>query len=217
MKNRKYDKSTLRWIYTTSKKYHPHIVLLIVCNGVFSVISIIFALFCRGIIDSATAGNKETVIHNGIGLFAVIAAMLIIRLMCNNLNEIIHAGLEKEYKSRILSLLLKKSFKSTSTYHSGELLNRMFSDVSVVSDGVTALLPNLVGLITRLIAAAAVLMTLDLQFTLLFIIAGLIVFTVSRFLRGKIKQLHKEVQETQGAVRSFLQETLEGLMVIKIF
>ena len=217
MNNKKYNKSTLRWIYSTSKKYHPHLIFLIVLNGVFSVISIVFALFCRGIIDSATEGNKEAVIHNGVGLFAVIASMLIIRLVCNNLNEIIHAGLEKEYKSRILSQLLKKSFKSTSVYHSGDLLNRMFSDVSVISNGITELLPNLIGLITRLIAAAAVLMTLDLQFTLLFIIAGLIVFSVSRFLRSKIKQLHNAVQETQGKVRSFLQETLEGIMVIKIF
>ncbi len=217
MDKKRYDKSTLRWIFKTSKKYHPHLVFLILSNTIFSVISIIFALFCRGIIDGATAGSKELVIQNSFGLFAIIFTMLAIRLVCNNLNEIVHAGLEKEYRSHILSLLLKKSFKSTSSYHSGELLNRMFSDVTVVTDGITSILPNLVGLITRLIAAAAVLMTLDLQFTLLFIVVGIVVFTVSRFLRGKIKHLHKEVQETQGKMRSFLQETLENLMVIKVF
>ena len=217
MKIKQIEKSALRWIFKTSKKYHLHIVFMIAANAVFSIISVVFALFCREIIDGAVSGDRNAVIHNGIWLGVIILAMLLFRLICNNLNEIIRAGLENEYRKHILSALTQKSFGEVSAYHSGELLNRMFSDVSVVVDGAAGLLPSLAGLTSRFIAAAAVMLTLDLQFTLLFTAAGLLLFIISRLFRNKIKSLHKEVQKTQGTVRSFLQETLEGLMTVKIF
>ncbi len=211
------DKSALKWIYKSSKKAHLRLVLLILGNAVFAVISVIFALMCRGIVDGAAEKNTDVVIKSGIGLFIIILAMLILRLFCNSLDETVRAGLEKEYRSRILSALLKKEYEKTSAYHSGELLNRMFSDVGVVIDGVVGLLPALTGMVARLIGAAAVLMMLDTGFTLLFIAAGIVLFLVSRFFRKRIKLLHKNVQETQGVVRSFLQETLESLLIVKIF
>ena len=211
------DKAALKWIFHTSKKQHLRLIFLVAGNAVFAVISVLFALFCRGIVDSATLGDTNSLINNGIGLFVIIFLMLILRLLCNALDETIRAGLEKEYRGRLLKELLKKDYEKISVYHSGELLNRMFSDVTVVTDGVVSLLPSLVNLVTRLVGAAAVLMMLDMSFTLLFIVAGLTLFLVSRFFRKRIKNLHKAVQESQGVVRSFLQETIESLLIVKIF
>ena len=42
-------------------------------------------------------------------------------------------------------------------------------------------------------------------------------FVVTRFFRGRLKGLHKQVQEKEGKVRSFLQESLESAAVIKVF
>lgn len=211
------DKAAMKWIFNSSKKQHLRICFLVAGNAVFAAVSVIFALMCRGIVDGAVDKNAEAVIKSGVGLFIIILAMLVLRLVCSSLEESIRAGLETSYRQRILGTLLGKNYEKTSSYHSGELLNRMFSDVSVVTDGVTGILPSLVGMATRLIGAAAVLMVLDLSFTLLFIGAGIILFLVSQFFRKKIKRLHKNVQETGGVVRSFLQEALESLLVVKIF
>ena len=40
---------------------------------------------------------------------------------------------------------------------------------------------------------------------------------VTLFFRGKLKNLHKRVQETDGTVRSFFQETIESILVVKTF
>lgn len=211
------DKTALKWIYKTSKKQHLRLILLVVGNAVFAVISVLFALMCRGIVDSAVQKNTSSLIENGVGLFIIILLMLILRLGCSSLDEAVRARLEKEYRSRLLSEILKKDYEKISAYHSGEILNRMFSDVGIVTDGIVSLLPSLVNMITRFIGAAIVMMALDLSFTLLFIAAGVVLFLVSRFFRKRIKHLHKAVQESQGVVRSFLQETVERLLVVKSF
>ena len=47
--------------------------------------------------------------------------------------------------------------------------------------------------------------------------AALLSFVLARTLRGRLKALHKAVQEKEGAVRVFLQEALEHQLVIRSF
>ena len=108
------DKAALKWIFKTSKKGHLRLCLLIAGNAVFSVISVLFALMCRGIVDGAAAGDKNAVISSGIGLFFIILAMLVLRLVCSSIDETVRAGLEMEYRTRILSTLMKKDWEKTS-------------------------------------------------------------------------------------------------------
>lgn len=211
------DRAALKWIYRGSRNQHIRLVLLTVGNAANSLLSVAFALMCRGIVDSAAAGDGDGITVSALWLAGTITAMLILRLACSSTSEYIKASLERDMRQSLFKKLLGKEFENTSAYHSGELLNRMFSDIAVVSDGVTGLLPSLVSLVTRLAGAAVVLLVLDPAFTLLFICAGAVLFTVSLLLRRRIKHLHKEVQSAQGEERSFLQECLENLLAVKSF
>ena len=42
-------------------------------------------------------------------------------------------------------------------------------------------------------------------------------FFVISLLRGKLKSLHKRAQETDGKIRSFMQECIENLLAVKVF
>lgn len=217
MKTLKTDSAALSWIYGHIKGERLRLFLLILGNILFAAASVGFALICKEIVDGAVEGKKYVLIINAAALFMLITVILLLRLMCNGLNETIRAGLEKKLRSMILDMLLKKSYKDVSAYHSGDLLNRMMSDVSVISEGITSTVPSAANMLTGLIGAAAVLLTLDRSFTLIFIGAGTVLFLVAAVFRKTIKRLHKDVQEKGGVMRSFLQETLERLLVIRIF
>ena len=59
--------------------------------------------------------------------------------------------------------------------------------------------------------------SLDLRFALLLLAAGVLLFVCTRAFRGKIKQLHKSVQASDGRLRAFLQEALESLLAVQVF
>ena len=96
-------------------------------------------------------------------------------------------------------------------------MNRMTSDIKIVTDGITSIVPNLLYFVTQFVGAFIVLVIFDWKFTMLFIVAGVIMSAVTLLFRGKLKSLHKEVQETDGKVRSFFQETIESILVVKTF
>ena len=211
------NKKALKWIMNISKKQKIKMLVLIISNALFSVLSILFAFAIKGVIDGAVDGNKNGFIFYSVFIFGIVILQFFFRLLINGLSEHIRGRLVIEYKSRIFSGILKKKYDKIDTYHSGELMNRLTSDVNVVSDGVAGILPTVVSAVTRLLCAVTALVILDWVFAVAFTVAGMLVFFVITLLRGKLKSLHKSAQETEGKSRSFMQECIENLLAVKVF
>jgi len=213
------DKITpIKWIAKRSKKQRVNMALLILANALFSVMSILFAFAIKEIIDSATVYKSvQRLTYYAIGIIGIVVIQFVLRIVVNGLSEHIRGKLEMEYKSHVFSSVLDKKQNKISAYHSGELMNRLTADVSVVAEGVSSILPTVVSAFARLICAVVALIILDWIFAVAFTVAGLLVFIVISLLRGKLKSLHKKTQETDGKVRSFMQECIENLLAVKVF
>lgn len=209
--------AALNWIKRNSVSELPKMVSLIICDALYSVCGVSMAVFAKLIIDSAQKGDKDSLIHNAIILLLVIVAQISLKLLSKALEVRISGRLEMKYKSKLFESILKKDYLKISQYHSGELMTRLTSDAAVVSQAVTTIMPAIASMLTRLVCAFAVLFALDKWFALLFLVAGLVLFVFTRIFRGSMKKLHKAVQETDGSVRSFMQESIESVLVIKIF
>ena len=211
-------KSPMKWIFENSKKQNKKMFVLILANAIFSALSIVFAFMIKEIIDSATKYNSvDRLIKFSIGIVSVVILQFFFRLLINGLTEHIRARLEMDYKTGLFKSILSKKHEKINRYHSGELLNRLTSDVLVVSDGASTILPTVVSAAARLICAVVALVILDWIFAVAFTVAGLLVFLTITLLRGKLKNLHKRAQETEGKTRSFMQECIENLLAVKVF
>ena len=218
MKQKTGKKSTVKWIIEKSKGQHLKIVLLLLSNAIFSALSIFFALCIKEVIDSAVEyQNLRRLISYAVAIIIVVLLQFVFRIITNALAESVKARLELQYKSQLFKSILNKKYDKINGYHSGELLTRLTSDVNVVSDGVTTILPTVVAAVARLLCAVVVLIVLAPIFALIFSIAGILVFLTTTLLRNKLKGFHKKAQETDGKVRSFMQECIENLLAVKVF
>lgn len=216
-KQKKDNANTLKWLSARSKSQRLNVVLLILANAFFSVLSVAFAFAVKIIIDGAVGGDKKEIIIGSVFILSVVALQFIFRIIVNGLTEYIRGKLEMSYKSHVFSQTLDKRYDKISEYHSGELLNRLSSDVSVVAEGVTSIVPSVVAAGVRLICAVVALVMLDWIFAAAFAACGAMVFITISLLRGKLKSLHKSAQETDGKVRSFMQESIENVLAVKVF
>lgn len=211
------NKTAQNWINAHSKKETPKLVLLIIGNALFAVCGVLTAVFAKYIIDSAQAGDKTALFKNGVILAALILFQTALKVLCKSLEVRVQGKIEISIKTELFSKILKKDYEKITGIHSGELMTRLTSDVSVISDGVITILPSVVAMGTRLVCAFIALFALDKVFSLILLTGGIILFVFTRFFRGKMKFLHKAVQETDGKSRSFMQEAIESLLVIKLF
>lgn len=214
---REQDEVTYAWLFAQSKAQHGRIVALSVLCTVQAAVLVSFALACRAVIDQAVAGNIDGLLASAAILAGVIIAQLVLRLAINSTQERIRARFALELRKSILDSIFSARFGNVLRFHSGELSNRMFSDVQVVSNGVATIIPSFVSMLMQLVLAIAVLALISPPMVALFAAAALLSFVLARTLRGRLKALHKIVQEKEGAVRVFLQEALEHQLVIRSF
>ncbi len=218
----------LRWIVNNSKGYRVKIIALSLFNVFLALATTSLAVMSKYAIDSAQkaadAGSVDIrnqyihmIIVYGIVIFCIIIGRLFLRVYNQSLAIRTQAGLEMEMRSDLFSGILEKRYEKINEYHSGELMNRITSDIKIISDGMTNIIPDLIYYVTQFVGAFVVLVSFDWKFTLVFLVGGLLVSTVTLTLRKRLKNLHKEVQSTDGKVRSFYQEAIESLLVVKTF
>lgn len=211
------DRAALRLLLSRTHGRRAALAAVVVGNALFAAAGAVFALFCRGVIDSATSGSKSGIIGYAALLGATVLLQLVLRLVCNRLSEKIRAGIEMELRQELFASLICARTEDVSRYHTAELLNRLFSDVKICADGIADIIPAAVNLVTQLVCAGTLMIVLQPWFAAVFASAGLVMFAALCLLRGRLKGLHKQVQEKEGRVRALIQETLSNLQVVRVF
>lgn len=214
---KKRNRKPLRWVIDSSVNARKGVIILTVLQSAVSVSMVAFALIMRQAIDAAVEGNRNSFIIFAIFLGGIILFQLALRFFIRKTDEAVRADTENALKERSYRTILGRSYASLSAFHTGELLNRMTNDTVVVTDGIASIFPDTVALLVKLIGAAIVLLYLDYRFALIFLAGGAILIFVTYLFRRVMKRMHKRVQEADGSVRSFLQETVGNLLAIRSF
>lgn len=217
------NKSAFKWIVKNSKPQTLNIIFLVICYAAFSYIGVNNALISGNLVDSAvkvangTSKDMKEVIFYAVLFTSAIAAQIILRVLCSNLSFKAAARLEISMKNNLFRQIVGKEYKKISEYHSGELLNRLTSDISIVANCITTILPNLVFFLVQITGAFVLLCRIDIVFAALFFVGGICVLVLAQILKPIMKRMHKKCQETDGKTRSFMQEIIASLLVVKVF
>ena len=207
----------IKWIYKCSKKYLWMVGLLTIISMAISGSFILMAVVSKKILDIATKSTTGSIINTCIFLFGIIAFQAVANIISNNCRVRSQAKIENSMKEYLLTTLLDKEYQEIITLHSGELMNRFTSDIEIVAGGIVGFIPQIFSLFTKIIAGIWVLFTIDAKFTLIILIIGMITVVCSRLYSKKFRFLHKAVQQSQGVARSFMQECIENVIVVKSF
>lgn len=212
------DMKVVKWLLSIGKSQLGKVFVLIVVDIIGASLSIFFANFSKHIIDGATVYKDiNYVIKYAVLLLVLIFSQMALNLLGRSFAERCKGRLEMVFKQHMLDEIMKKDYSKVSEYHTGELQNRMFNDVTVVTDGLTNIVPNIVFYSVKLVCAFSYLIVIDKIFALFFLVGGIAVFLLMGIFRGTMKRLHKAVQETEGKTRSFIQEAIMNLLVVKSF
>ena len=209
--------NTLRWLWVLPGNKKLYILALTIVQAVHGASGVVYALFLREIVDAATGHDSSGFWHGMIRLILLAAFQLALRAMIRWLTELSKSTFENIFKGRLADTLLHRDYLSVSSVHSGEWLNRLTNDTVVVSNGYVEIVPGLAGMVVKLISALAMVIALEPKFAAVFIPCGLLLMLFTWLFRKVLKRLHKNVQESDGRLRVFLQERIGSLLMIRSF
>lgn len=206
-----------RWLAGVFGRSLWLVVALCVMQAAMAAIGVGYALMMRGAIDAAVA-RDESLFLREIAVFAVaIVLQIVLRAATVVAAERACSSMDNRLRLHVFADVLAEPVSGSQRYHSGDLMNRLTSDVSVVTGSVVSLAPSAVAMAIRIVGVTAVMAALAPVLTAVFVAGGCMMAFASFLLRGVLKRLHSRVQEAEGRVRSFMQESLENLLVIRAF
>lgn len=217
----KNKKGALRWILNGAKPQLHNIIFLAIVYGIYAFIGVYNTVFARDLVDAAVKGVRggsfDDVIRYGLLYLGVTLIQIASLILARNLVFKVNAKLGLSLEKRLFSDILKKDYAGISNYHSGDLMNRITDDIRVVTSAIVSIIPSLVFFIVKIVGVFTILLSIDVWFALVFVIGGALIFAVASFFKPVTKRLHKDVQEKQGRVRSFMQEGLGSILMVKTF
>lgn len=206
--------ATLHFLCRTTGRTGGRIALLLVVQVLIALCAVGYALQLRCLIDAAVAGDKHR-FGMAVAVFAgLLCAQLGLRAAQRFWEEACRSRLENRFKQFLYDQLLAREYAGVSAVHSGEWLNRLTSDTVIVANGLTDILPGFCGMAVRLASAVTMILWLEPQFLCLVVPVGVGVILFSAAFRRKMKALHKDIQQKDGKLRVFFQETLGSLLVV---
>lgn len=205
------------WLKKQTQPYRGRVVLLAVLNVFATVLSLAFAYLVRYLINSASDKNERLLwIFSGVVL-GVLLMRIFLQTICGFYAEKLRARITAELRTKTFSKILRSDYAKLQDYHSGDLLSRLTMDIQEVAADTVGLLPAIVGMIVQCLGAIAALLTIDLWFTILYVVCGCMFGGITAFFRKKIKKYHKDMLQTDAENRSFMQESVVSVMTLKAY
>ncbi len=204
-----------RWLIGYSKPYMGRISLMMMFDLIKTIVSLVMVTLSKRIIDNATDGNPFVVtiivylcLTVGLQIVAVIAT-----LMNTMLNERFSFGIRKQIYEKII----RSHWMDVKKYHTGDLMTRLTSDAGNIADGIIGTIPNIIELVVELILVFFTLFAYSPLLAVFALLVAPVAAVTSWWFGHKLKKLQVKVQESESAYRSFLQESLANLLVVKAF
>ncbi len=214
MKNKQ---STNKWVRARVKPFMPWVIFISVLNIIASLSYVLLAKLSQHILDTNINTAVHTFVLASVLLFGLILFHIVIEAAVSIIATKVSTKMNIEIKNYMFTNLMKKKYVNIAKYHSGDLLNRFSSDVDVIVNGSIMLIPSVVSMLTKIIAGIAAICLQNYYFAIAVLVVGFTFPLCGRLLSHKYKNIHKEVQKTEGETRSFLQESFANIVVIKTF
>ena len=211
------DITALKWIIKTSNGSWLFVFVYAVLSAALAYFGINTAYGVKDVVNGAAGRDFELLKHGALYLLILVLIQLALKIFNSNMYERARAKIEIKIRTSVFDSIMKKDYSEISKHHSGDLLNRLTSDVQTICDGVTGLVPNVVALLTKLISAVVIMVGLDWIFAVIFLAGGGLIALTTAFFRNYLKNIHKKAQDADGKVRSFFQESIASALVIKVF
>ena len=205
------------WLARETKGHIKSLLILLSIQVISALTGAGMAIVSKNLVDHAIEGKIDYVVYYGIAFGCII----ILSLGSNAISSLINARTNELFsnslRQRMFARISGSEWSDITKYHSGDLLTRLTSDINTISNGVVNVLPSIISLGVSLIASFATLLYYEPYLAIFAVIFSPFSIIVSRLWGRKIKIFHKKIQEAESAYRSYIQESLENITVVKAF
>ena len=203
------------------KPYQGMFYLDMFCALVLSGIDLVFPILVRYLMNEVYDTRPPNMIQIVIWTGAMLLGMYVIRYFCQyyitSWGHIMGAKMEADMRSDLFGHLQKLSFTFYDNSNTGKLMSRVTNDLFDISELAHHGPEDIFISILKIIGAVAIMMGMNVGMTLLILGVAVLIIVFTAFYNMKMRSVFARNREKVALVNSQIQDSLEGIRVVKSF
>jgi ATP-binding cassette, subfamily B, bacterial len=216
----KVTRELLKRVLTYARPYQWQIIGMLVMILIGTGLSLLIPLIFRRMIDVVIpAGDLQGLAWLALALLIIPALNGLVGVVQRQLNAQVGEGVIFDLRTALYGKLQRLSLRFFTHTKTGELMSRLNNDVVGAQNAISN---TIVGIITNVIEAAAILivmLSLEWRLTLVSVIILPLFILISRKLGTRLRELARRSMELNAQMNAHMNETLNigGALLVKLF
>lgn len=206
-----------RWIYRHTKAYKKSILLFILIGLLTTVLSMVSAVLSKRLINYIIEQRGWHVLQNGILVVLFSLFSILFGAISSRYSAKINLRVSNELRAEVFGAFMNTDWQALQQYHSGDLLNRINSDVSTVAGSVLGWVPTLVVKTAQFFASLLVILYYDPTMALFTLLSAPISLLIAKPFVRKMRKYSNEMRSVSSEMMSFNEEAFQNAQSIKAF
>ncbi len=209
--------SELRWLGRYMHKFRLTIFVHILLGILSILLGLASSVASKYLIDAVTGFQSNLIGTAAAWMVGMMVAKVALRAASSRISAFLDIRVHNDLQVNVYRQILRADWQSLEPYASGDLLNRLNSDVSTVSGGVVNFIPSFLASLVQFVGTFAIMIYYDPTMALIALMGVPISVFCSRFMMRKLRTYNKQLKESSSTVMSFQQDSFQNLTSIKAF
>ena len=204
----------VKWFFREIARFRWTFVAVLLFQVVGVAISLFYVWLSKDLVDTSVEHfqgdlQRQRIISLSIIFTLVSLSRPILTAIKSYLQSRMAVNLTNSLRQRLFDEMLKTEGDVGRKYHSGDMINRMESDVSAVTNAFCAAVPNLFWAGLQFAAAFACVLYVDLRLSLILVVLLPIAAPAGKFIMKKVRKLTLRIKSSDSRIQSHIQESIQ--------
>ena len=205
------------WLLTRMYDQRWSILLVAVLSLLATAMGLASSVASKHLIDAVTGFGAERLAAAAAALVLLSLSSLGLHALSRRTGARIHIRLRNAMQQNTYSRILQSEWEALEPYRSGDLLNRLSSDVATVVDGIIGFLPGLLSALLKFVGAFGIMVVYDPVMAMIALLGVPVTLAFSRVLMSRLRSHNLQMKQLGSDVMSFQEDSFRNLTGIKAF
>ena len=207
-------KSCIKVLHSFSSISRGRMLICVLVGLIGVVASLAFVTVCKNLVDIDTGALEKPIMPYVWAMIGIMLLQLFSHVVYDYLEGLNSIKTQIKIRRSLYAHVLNSQWEGREVFHSGDAVNRLEQDVSMIVDFCCSRLPNVMVTLFQLLAASVYLLLMAPNLLWILLVLMVVAVLGSRLFFNTLRSLTNAIRAKDSGIQAHLQETLQNRIVV---
>ena len=207
------------WMGTYMKRYWLSIAFYIALGLLGVGMGLAFSVAQKNLINAVTDPAKalQPVLMAAVLVISMAVMQIFINAGASWVSTRINIRVVNEIREDIFNRIISTRWEALTSYHSGDIINRLEGDVNTIAGGAIGFIPNVITRLAQFIGALVIILMHEPTMAVFAFFSAPILMITGRPMMKIMRKHNEKMRDINGRILSFNEEVFQNIQLVKAF